>query len=54
VFDVAEQHEDVRVCRINYFQEAFEPVSTPAPEMQAMSREVSLYAEMEVCNNQQP
>jgi hypothetical protein len=53
VFDIAEQHKIVRVCKVDDLHEAFKAISAPAPEMQAMSRQVRFYPEMEVCNNQQ-
>jgi hypothetical protein len=52
VFDISQKYEHIRICRIDSFQQMFEPISTPAPEMQAMGSEISLYAKMEIRNNQ--
>jgi hypothetical protein len=52
MFDITQQYQQVRVCRIDNFQQTFEPISTSAPEMQTMGGEVCLNTEMEVSNNQ--
>src|SRR5208337_5567588 len=53
VLHVPEQHKSVRIRLVDHFQEAFEPVGTPAPEMQPVRTEVGLDPEVEVGDDEQ-
>jgi hypothetical protein len=53
MFDIAQEYKQVRVCRINRFQQMFKPISASAPEMQTVCGKICLNTKMEVRDNHQ-